>query len=451
LGEIVLYIGACRSKVIIYRLRYKSYKSVKVFRRGGVSLMDANVEKQTTFRKFIAVIIICLGVTMSCFHLYTAAIGSLPTMEQRSMHLCFVLVLIFLKSIAKRQNKLNIKDIVDISLATVCLIVTSFLPLATDFMRAPFPTNTDVLIGVLLIIVVLEGTRRELGIIFPILGITFILYGLFGHMLPIASHKGFEFWRVVTYLTQATEGVYGTVLGVSATYIFLFILFGSLLKYSGASHFFVELSLALFGRARGGPAKVATVASGLFGMVSGSAVANVMAVGPFTIPMMTRLGYEPKFSGGVISVAGTGGQFMPPIMGAAAFIIAETLGISYLNVIIAAFIPAVLYYAALWFIVDIRAQKAGIKTLPPEEVPDWKSVFLGGFYLVAPLVLLVYFLAIIRWSPLKSGFWAIISLFVVSSFRKETRLSPRKIIQALSDGAMDSLNVAIFALQQVLS
>jgi TRAP transporter 4TM/12TM fusion protein len=407
--------------------------------------MDANVEKQTTFRKFIAVIIICLGVTMSCFHLYTAAIGSLPTMEQRSMHLCFVLVLIFLKSIAKRQNKLNIKDIVDISLATVGLIVTlyAFFLWQQMFMRAPFPTNTDVLIGVLLIIVVLEGTRRELGIIFPILGITFILYGLFGHMLPIASHKGFEFWRVVTYLTQATEGVYGTVLGVSATYIFLFILFGSLLKYSGASHFFVELSLALFGRARGGPAKVATVASGLFGMVSGSAVANVMAVGPFTIPMMTRLGYEPKFSGGVISVAGTGGQFMPPIMGAAAFIIAETLGISYLNVIIAAFIPAVLYYAALWFIVDIRAQKAGIKTLPPEEVPDWKSVFLGGFYLVAPLVLLVYFLAIIRWSPLKSGFWAIISLFVVSSFRKETRLTPRKIIQALSDGAMDSLNVAI--------
>ena len=185
-------------------------------------------------------------------------------------------------------------------------------------------------------------------------------------------------------------------------------------------------------------------------MVSGSAVANVMAVGSFTIPMMTRLGYEPKFSGGIISVAGTGGQSCPNY-GCHAFIIAETLGISYLNVIVAAFIPAVLYYAALWFIVDIRAQKAGIKTLPPEEVPDWKSVFLGGFYLIVPLVLLVYLLAIVRWSPLKSGFWAIVSLLVVSSFRKETRLTPRKIIQALSDGAMDSLNVAIICAAQVLS
>jgi TRAP transporter 4TM/12TM fusion protein len=388
---------------------------------------------------------ISVAVLMSCFHLYTAAIGSLPTMEQRSVHLCFVLVLLYLRSVVKRKGTFGLRDVFDITIATLGMAVTlyAFIFWQDMFMRAPFPTGVDIVVGALLILIVLEGTRRELGIIFPVLGVIFLSYGLLGQYLPIASHKGFETWRVITYLTQATEGIYGTVLGVSATYIFLFILFGSLLRHSGASHFFVELSLALFGRLRGGPAKVASVASGLFGMVSGSAVANVMAVGPFTIPMMTRMGYKLKFSGGITSVAGTGGQFMPPIMGAAAFIIAETLGINYVSVIVAAFIPAVLYYAALWFIVDIRAQKENIKTLNPEEVPDWKNVLIKGFYLFTPLVLLVYFLTVFRWSPLKSGFWAIVSLFIISCFKKETRLGPKKMIKALSDGAMDSVNVAI--------
>ena len=167
-----------------------------------------------------------------------------------------------------------------------------------------------------------------------------------------------------------------------------------------------------------------------------------MAVGPFTIPMMTRLGYAPKFSGGVISVAGTGGQFMPPIMGAAAFIIAETLSVPYMAIVKAAFIPAVLYYVALWFIIDIRAQKDKIKTLPEDEIPDWKKILFSGAYLALPVILLIYFLAIARWSPIKAGFWSIISLIVISSIKKETRLTPRKFLIVLSEGAGGS-DVAI--------
>lgn len=414
--------------------------------------MESNLQKGKEWRGLIVKVMTFIAAAMSVFHFSTAAIGALPTMEQRSLHLCFVLMLIFLKSISKRQGALGVKDFTDLLLAVIGAVVTLYVFFLWDvmFMRAPFPEPMDTIIGTLLVLVVLEGTRKELGKAIPILAIIFILYALYGSgkiiTLPILkpiAHRGYSFTRVIANLAQASEGIYGQVLGVSATYIFLFVLFGAFLEHSGASQFFVDLSMAFFGRSRGGPAKVGTVASGLFGMVSGSAVANVMAVGPFTIPMMTRLGYLPKFSGGVISVAGTGGQFMPPIMGAAAFIIAETLSISYMDVVKAAFIPAVLYYVALWFIVDIRAQKSQIQTLPEDQIPNWKEVLLNGIYLALPVILLVYFLAVIRWSPIKSGFWSIVSLIVVSMIKKETRLTPKKFYKVLAEGAMGSINVAI--------
>ncbi len=388
-----------------------------------------------------------LGVAMSCFHLFTASIGSLPTMEQRSIHLAFVLGLIFLRSASRRAGNFGVRDVVDCLLAVLGIAVTLYAAVNWEEMsgRVAFPEEIDIVMGIILVVLVLEGTRRELGNAIPILAVIFIVYALFGNFIPFKelAHRGYPLWRVISNLTMATEGVYGQVLGVSATYIFLFVLFGAFLENSGASKFFIDLSLAFFGKSRGGPAKVATVSSGLFGMVSGSAVANVMSVGPFTIPMMTRLGYDPKFAGGVISVSGTGGQFMPPIMGAAAFIIAETLSMPYMEVVKAAFIPAFLYYVALWFIVDIRAQRESIGVVPGDQIPNWKEVLFKNFYLGIPLVLLVYFLAVIRWSPLKAGFWCIISLLVVSCVRKETRPTPERLFKALRDGAIGSLSVAI--------
>ena len=237
------------------------------------------------------------------------------------------------------------------------------------------------------------------------------------------------------------SGIYGQVAGISATYIFLFVLFGAFLENSGAGKFFIDLSTATVGKFSGGSAKVTTVSSCLFGMVSGSAVANVMTVGPLTIPMMEQSGYSKRFSGAITSVAGTGGQFMPPIMGAAAFIIAETLGIPYMNVAKAAFIPGVLYYLAIIFIIDLRSSKLHMKGL--DEVPDWKVVLKKDFYLSIPVLLLVYFLAVIRWSPIKSGFWAIVAMIAVSWLRKDTRMGPKKILQAFEAGAYGSLDVAI--------
>jgi len=398
-------------------------------------------------RSLIFLVMGVLGVGMSCFHLFTAAIGSLPTMEQRSIHLSFVLGMIFLRSASRRPGAFGIRDLVDCVLAVLGIAVTIYAAINWMDMsaRVAFPEDIDLVMGVILVALVLEGTRRELGNAIPILAVIFILYALFGNLIPFKelAHRGYPLWRVLSNLTMATEGIYGQVLGVSATYIFLFVLFGAFLENSGASKFFIDLSLAFFGKSRGGPAKVATVSSGLFGMVSGSAVANVMSVGPFTIPMMTRLGYDPKFAGGVISVSGTGGQFMPPIMGAAAFIIAETLSMPYMEVVKAAFIPAFLYYVALWFIVDIRAQRENIQVVPDNQIPNWKEVLFKNFYLGIPLALLIYFLAVIRWSPLKAGFWCIISLLVVACFKKETRPTPERLFRALRDGATGSLSVAI--------
>jgi TRAP transporter 4TM/12TM fusion protein len=306
-----------------------------------------------------------------------------------------------------------------------------------------FPDVIQVTVGAVLVVAVLDATRRMLGNAIPVIAGIFLLYAFFGQYIPMAGHSGYSFERIIGNLAMATEGIYGPVLGVSATYIFLFVLFGAFLEYSGANTFFIDISMAFFGRTRGGPAKVATVASGLFGMVSGSCVANVMAVGPLTIPMMTRLGYPPNFAGGIISVAGTGGQIMPPVMGAAAFIIAETLQTSYLEVCKAAFIPAVLYYMSLWFIIDCRANRTKIRSLEKHEVPDWKKVLAKGFYLAAPVILLVVFLAVLNWSPLKAGLWSIISLIAVAMIRKETRFTVKKLMEAMALGAKSCLTVAI--------
>lgn len=396
------------------------------------------------FDSFLTKVVTVIAVSMSLFHLATAAFGSLPTTQQRSIHVGFAMVLIFLQAYFKEKNSSKAIRILDLIMA-VCAAVVSVYALTNWYgmmMRVAFPNSVDLAIGCLAIICVIYATRKKLGLALPILSTLFILYALYGNMLPaVIGHRGYTLKRIVSVLYMDTAGIYGQVAGISATYIFLFVLFGAFLESSGAGKFFIDLSTALFGKTKGGSAKAATVASCLFGMVSGSAPANVMAIGPLTIPMMEKAGYDKRFSGAVISVAGTGGQFMPPIMGAAAFIIAETLGIPYLEVAMAAFIPGVLYYLAIIFIIDLRSNKVQIK--PLEQTPEVKKVFKEGFYFTFPVILLVYFLAIARWSPIKSGFWSIIALIAVSMINKETRMTPRKLMKSLELGAMASLDVAI--------
>lgn len=399
------------------------------------------LEDRKGFDYYFKALMWIVAVAMSSFHVYTA-VNSIPSMEQRCIHVGFALSLTFMQGIISTKNVLRRTVCFIFLVATIVSTAYVFDQWHDMIMRIAFPDQMDIVMGCVITVALLEAARRKLGLAMPILAILFILYALYGKYLPASiGHRGYTLKRVMSVLYMELSGIYGQVAGISATYIFLFVLFGAFLENSGAGKFFIDLSTATVGKSRGGSAKVTTVSSCLFGMVSGSAVANVMTVGPLTIPMMEQAGYTRRFSGAITSVAGTGGQFMPPIMGAAAFIISETLGVPYMNVAKAAFIPGVLYYLAIIFIIDLRSSKLGMKGL--DEVPNWWAVLKKDFYLSIPVILLVYFLAVVRWSPIKSGFWAIIAMIVVSWIRKDTRMGPMKILKAFEAGAYGSLDVAI--------
>ena len=264
-----------------------------------------------------------VAVVMSAFHVFTA-INSIPSMEQRCIHVGFALTLTFMQAFLGTKNVLKRTIIFVFIVGTIVSTAYVFDQWHDMIMRIAFPDKLDIYMGCIITIALLEAARRKLGLAMPLLAILFILYALYGKYLPQSiGHRGYTLKRVMSVLYMELSGIYGQVAGISTTYIFLFVLFGAFLENSGAGQFFINLSTALVGKSRGGSAKVTTVASCLFGMVSGSAVANVMTVGPLTIPMMEQSGYSKRFSGAITSVAGTGGQFMPPIMGAAAFIISE--------------------------------------------------------------------------------------------------------------------------------
>lgn len=386
-----------------------------------------------------------VAVAMALFQVLTAGFGTLATMEQRCVHVGFALVLIYLHAATKRE-KLDAAWVVDIlcALAAAAIAVYVYFNWYDMAVRIMFPNTVDIVMGVVLIALIIDATRRRVGWALPIITLIFLGYALFGHLLPgMLSHREYGWQQVVASLTMNTEGAFGTIAGISATYIFLFVLFGTLLEYSGAAKFFVDLSTGALGHRRGGTAIAAAVASGVFGMISGSPAANVMTTGSVTIPLMKKTGYQDDFAGAVEASASTGGQIMPPIMGAAAFIIAETLGLPYIQVALAAFIPAVLYYAAIIFTILLRAKKQGINGLDKADCPKVWPVLKNGFYLAFPLLLLIFLMAVMGWSPLKSGFWAIVASFAVSFLRRETWLTPKRLFEALKKGAMDSLTVAI--------
>ncbi len=406
---------------------------------------NTNVDVQKpkkTFDDYVRQFMRIVAILMSTFHFVTAFTGTLPAMEQRCIHVGFAMMLIFLQSYLNDKNKISKYTGLLFCVGALVGTVYVYDQWYSMMIRLAYPREMDIIMGVMTVLLVMEATRRKLGWILPALSSVFILYALFGNYLPAAiGHKGYTLKRLVSVLYMEISGIYGQVAGISATYIFLFVLFGAFLETSGASKFFIDLSMGMFGKKKGGSAKVCAISSGLFGMVSGSAVANVMAVGPLTIPMMVKSGYSARFSGAITSVAGTGGQLMPPIMGAAAFIISETVGVPYLKVAVAAFIPAVLYYMAVLFVIDLQSSKMGMRGMT--EVPDWKAVLKKDFYMAIPVLLLMYFLAIAMWSPIRAGFWSIVALIVVSWVKRETRIGPSRMVNAFYAGAMGALEVAI--------
>ncbi len=340
-----------------------------------------------------------VAIVFSTFQIVTAAFSPLSSSIVRAVHVGFLLVLVFVLHPPLRQRALGWL------VAAVAFVAGLYHWVfeADLILRAGEMTNTDMVVGIVTIVLVFEAARRVMGLALPLICLTFLLYGLFGEHLPGAlAHRGYGVDQIVGQLGFGTEGIYGTPTYVSSSYIFLFILFGAFLEQAGMITLFTDFALGLFGHTKGGPAKVAVVSSGLMGTINGSGVANVVTTGQFTIPLMKRFGYKASFAGGVEATASMGGQIMPPVMGAVAFIMAETIDVPYLEICKAAAIPAILYFITAFLMVHLEAGRAGLLGIPKDECPDpWAAMRLR-WYLILPLAILVYLL-FAGYTPLFSG------------------------------------------------
>ena len=406
-------------------------------------------KKTRTLKGVWALLIIGIAISMSLFHIYTAGFGVLLALKQRAIHVGFVFALVFLLYPARKGSlrKGSLKDkipLFDIMLAVMGIVVTSYILINYNelVVRAGNPTTLDLVLGAITILLAFEATRRCIGPVLPIVAICFLLYGYFGPYMPaLIAHKGYSLSRLLEHMYLTTEGVFGIPIGVCSTFVVMFIIFGAFLEKTGVGPFFINTSFAALGHKRGGPAKAAVVSSGLIGMISGSSVANVATTGTFTIPLMKKVGFKPHVAGGVEVAASTNGQFTPPIMGAAAFIMAEFTGIPYLYIVLAALAPSILDYVAILFLVDFEALKSGIGGLPRDQLPDLKKTLLAGFHLLAPVVGIIYLLAK-GYTPMRAAFVAIFLSIGVGFIRKETRPSLKDLLKALEMGALKTLGVA---------
>lgn len=410
-------------------------------------MSEDNVEKtkRRQFKGSIKVFVTVIAIIMSSFHLYTAAFGTLGPIQQRSVHLGFVLTLIFLLYPATKRSPMDRPSIIDwififLSIAATGNIYFRYKALA---LSGGLYTQTDIFFGILTLIVVFEAARRTIGYALPILSSIFFIYAFVGRYIPgPLMHSGFSLRRVVQHLYLTTEGIFGQILGVSSTYIYLFILFGAFLAATGMSEFFNDLALSLAGHTRGGPAKVSVLSSAFMGTISGSTSANVVTTGSFTIPLMKKTGYQAHFTGGIEAAASAGGQIMPPVMGAAAFIIADSLGMPFVQVLGAALVPAILYFSGVWTIVHLRASKMGIEGLPKNQLPNLRNVILSRGHLIIPIIGIIYML-LKGYNALYAAFWGIILAVGSSLLRKETRINLKLLLQAMEKGALNAVPVAI--------
>lgn len=390
--------------------------------------------------KLISFIAICF----SLFQLYTGLFGVLDAQLQRAVHLAFGLALVYLLYPLRPQHRLRFSiHPVDAVLALLAAVPPVYL--ITNYhdlvLRAGDFTATDLGIGLLGVLLVIEAARRVVGIpMVTVVGI-FLAYAFLGPYIPgILGHRGVTWEQLVSHLFYTTEGIFGIPLGVSSTFIFLFILFGAYLESTGLGHFFIDLANAVAGWARGGPAKVAVLASGLMGTVSGSSVANVAGTGSFTIPMMKKLGYNREFAGAVEAASSTGGQLMPPIMGAAAFLMAEFVNVPYMEIVKAATIPALLYFLGIWLGTHFEARRENLQGLPRKQLPETAKVFRERGHLAVPLVIIIYLL-VSGYTPMRAALMGIFLTVAAAMLRPNTRLTPHQILQGLIDGARNMLSV----------
>lgn len=391
----------------------------------------------------MAKVIVIILIAFSLFQLYTGYFGAYTAYIQRTIHLGFALVLIYLLFPLRKNSPRNKIAWYDYILALLSLIVCAYWPIYyEELVQMVGGIDTaQMIIGGMAILLVLEAARRVVGLPLVIIAIAFLAYAMLGPYMPgMLIHKGLTFNQLIKTMFFTTEGILGTPLQVSSTFIFLFILFGSFLMQTGVGNYFNDLAISIAGKRTGGPAKVAVFTSALEGTISGSSVANVVQSGSYTIPMMKKLGYNKNFAGAVEAAASTGGQIMPPVMGAAAFLMIEFAGVPYLEIIKAALIPALLYFAGIWIMVHLEAKKTGLVGLPEDQIPPKKEVF-KKIYLLTPIIAIIVFMDL-GTSISRAAIYGILFTVLVSLFRKDTRINLRKISIALQDGARNALGVA---------
>ncbi len=385
-----------------------------------------------------------LSVALSLFHLYTAYDGALLGILQRAVHLSGAFLIGFLMYSWKKNPSFAAR-LPDIALACIAAASTLYLLVSFEALveREGEPIFLDTFWGVVTFLCVLELGRRTVGLALPVVCALATGYALFGKHLPaFVSHRGMDFTSFI-YTMSSTEGVFGMPLGVSATYVFIFILFGSFLASSGASDAIIDLAKAVAGGQCGGPAKAAIGGSALMGSISGSAVANVVTTGTITIPLMIRLGYPPAFAAGVEAVASTGGVIMPPVMGAVAFLMAELLEKPYYEVAVAAAIPAVLYYGALYVMVDLRARRLGLAGIPANERPKARDVLRRDGVTLLPILVLIFLMVVTRTPTMMAAFLTICSSLPIIIYRHGIKAFPRILWDTLVDGAQSAVPIAL--------
>ncbi len=379
--------------------------------------MVLSSENDNTIKKYI---VGSIAIGWAIFQLALPRFVILDSITIRAVHLAFAAVLVFFTiPLSKRKKDIRFSrntSTVDFILAGIICFLALYIVFDWEgiSMRAGVPSSRDIVFSCILIVLVLEASRRAIGSALSIIAILFTFYAFFGPYMPsIFAFRGVSVQKFVSQIALSAEGIYGIPLDVSANTVFLFVLLGSMLERAGAGHFYNNLAISLLGRFKGGPAKAAVVSSGLTGLVSGSSIANVVTTGTFTIPLMKKVGYPSKIAAATEVAASTNGQLMPPIMGAAAFIIAEYMSIPYLDVVKAAIIPAFVSYFALFYITHLEASKLGMKGLPKADIPRFLGVLKQGFYYLIPLVTLIYELMVMRHSPKLAAFNAIVVLMMI--------------------------------------
>ena len=418
----------------------------------GEEIME-KYEKESRTRKFgnvhlnRLIYVLCLAFTV--YHLaYASGIRLLQmvNIKHHAIHVGLVLVLGFALYPAfsgSSRKKISWYDWIFVALCAV-MPVYVFVRYPVFISTGFSGETTDIVMGTLLILLVMECSRRISGPALSILSAVFLVYALFGRSFPgIFRHRGYNWHRVVTYLTTDIYGIYGSSVKVSATYIVLFIIFGDVMNKCGMGQFFNDIANALAGHTKGGPAKVAVLASGFLGSINGSAVANVVTTGTFTIPLMKKTGYSKEFAGAVEATASVGGQLLPPIMGAAAFVMAETLGVKYGAIIRAAVLPALIYYLGIILQVQMRAEKDGLSGLPKDQMPKVLNVMKERGHLLIPIVFLLYMLIFSGRTVLFSAFWTFVVTILVAELRPISRMSFKDIGDAFVSGAKSTVSVAI--------